>query len=311
MSTYTSPKNNGLHERIEPPSSSSDKAITQPPKKRGLGCSCIFGFIGILIILLVVGWAFFIPKVRSNLLILGIDSRENSNLGRSDTIILATIDPLKPYIGMLSIPRDLWVVIPNYGPNRINTAHFFGEADLPGSGPQTAMATVRATFGVDVDYYLRLNHVGFLDLIDHLGGIDIALEQSVLGLSPGINHLTGEQALALVRDRSSSDDFFRMQQGQIFIKAFLNKMILTFVNPMNWPKIPTTIKIITKNVDSNLPLRLLPQYGYTLLMVGFSDIDTRIINRDMVNPFITSGGANVLEPNWEKINPVLMEMFGQ
>lgn len=256
-------------------------------------------------------WIFFATKGRSNVLILGIDSRENSNLGRSDTIILTTLDLSQPYIGMLSIPRDLWVTVPDYGPNRINTAHFFGEADLPGSGPEKAMTTVRTNFGVDVDYYLRINHVGFLYLIDHLGGIDIELEKPALGLNSGTNHLTGEQALALVRNRAGSDDFSRMQQGQIFIKALLKEIFSLFVNPVNWPKVPETVAIINNNMDSNIPLWILPKYAYALLRVGFDQIDNRIISRDMVMPFTTSGGAAVLEPNWDKINPVLLEMFGQ
>lgn len=303
--------NNPSHHDDAQPERLPNLASAKTHRERRPCCSCFLVNVSIFLILAILGWIFFVTKGRSNILILGIDSRENSNLGRSDTIILTTIDPSRPYIGMLSIPRDLWVTVPEYGPNRINTAHFFGEADLLGSGPEKAMTTVRSNFGVDVDYYLRLNHVGFLFLIDYLGGIDIELEDPVLGLNSGINHLTGEQALALVRDRSESDDFSRMQQGQIFVRAFLNQMISIFINPVNWPKIPETVAIITNNMDSNIPIWLLPQYGYTLLRVGFDQIDARVLGRDLVIPFTTSGGAAVLEPNWDKINPVLLEMFGQ
>ena len=303
--------NNLSNNRVDQSSRLPNLNQDQGLRKRKPCCSCFLVSMTIFLGLVILGWLFFATKGRSNILILGIDSRENSNLGRSDTNILTTIDPSQPYIGMLSIPRDLWVNVPGYGQNRINTAHFFAEADLPGSGPEKAMETVRSNFGVDVDYYLRINLVGFLYLIDHLGGIDIVLEKPVLGLNSGTNHLTGEQALALVRDRSGSDDFSRMQQGQVFIKAFINKMVSMVFNPVNWPKIPTTLAIINDNMDSNIPLWIIPHYTFTLLRVGFDNIDTRIIGRDMVIPFTTSGGAAVLEPNWDKINPILLEMFGQ
>ena len=97
-------------------------------------------------LLIIAGLAvyFFFP-LRSNVLPLGADRTEGSEAyGRTDTMILSTIVPLKPYVGMLSIPRDLWVPIPGHGENRINTAHFFAELkeEKPGSGPQAALAVV-------------------------------------------------------------------------------------------------------------------------------------------------------------------------
>ena len=104
----------------------------------------------------------FIP-VRTNILLLGIDrSPVGTNLGRSDTMILTTIVPPQPYVGMLSIPRDLWVSIPGNGENRINTAHFFAETEKTGSGPAAAVRTIHENFGVDVDAYVRFNFEGLI-----------------------------------------------------------------------------------------------------------------------------------------------------
>jgi len=119
---------------------------------------------------------------------------------------LMTFIPKEPYVGMLSIPRDLWVVIPEYGANRINTAHFFAEADQPGSGPAAAMETVRTNFGVDVHYYLRLHHIAFLELVDGLGGIDVVFSEARSGYPAGTHHLNGggaeraAGALGVVKD---------------------------------------------------------------------------------------------------------------
>ena len=311
MITQPNHQENQVLSRSEIPNPVPNRQMAERPRKRNTYCSSCFLVLSLFVILTILGLVFFVSPGRTNVLVLGIDSRENSNLGRSDTIILTTIDPSQPYIGMLSIPRDLWVLVPDHGPDRINTAHFYGEAEQVNSGPEKTMETIRSNFGVDVHYFVRLNHVGFLDLIDHLGGIDVVIDQPIMGLSPGINHLTGEEALALVRNRSGSDDFSRMQQGQIFIKAFLNKMIAQFINPANWSQIPETIRLVNQNTDSNVPIWLFPQYGVTIIRVGFDNIDSRIIGRDMVSPFVTSGGAAVLDPIWEKINPMLMDMFGQ
>ncbi len=245
---------------------------------------------------------------RTNILLIGIDARpKEGNLGRTDTMILATFQPLRPYVGLLSIPRDLWVNVPGYGENRINTAHFFAEAAKAGSGPAAAMDVVHQNFGVNMDYYVRLHFNGFKDIVDALGGVDVTLPTDMSGYKAGTYHLDGTKALALVRDRETSDDFFRMSRGQLFIKSMLKQVL----NPINWPRLPAVFLAATQAVDTNLPVWQWPRLAFALLRVGPQGIDARIISREMVNPFVTSGGADVLAPNWGAINPVLMEMFGQ
>jgi LCP family protein required for cell wall assembly len=278
------------------------------PRRRRPGCCCGMILLGGILMILLIIWVYAAAPGRTNILILGLDSRElGSNLGRSDTMILTTILPSEPYVGMLSMPRDLWVTIPNYGANRINAAHFLAEADQPGSGPMVAMDTVRTNFGVDVDYFVRVRFDSFLDLVDALGGVEIELPRPMSGYTEGSHHLDGEQALAFVRDRAGSDDFFRMERGQIFLKALI-KRFLSFSGVRN---LPQTIGIIAQMVDTDVPFWLWPRVGIAFLRVGPEGIDNRIISREMVNPFTTEGGAQVLAPNWAEINPVLMEIFGQ
>jgi LCP family protein required for cell wall assembly len=210
-------------------------------------------------------------------------------------------------VGVLSIPRDLWVKVPGYGENRINTAHFFAEAAQAGSGPAAAMDVVRQNFGVNVDYYVRMHFNGFIEIVDALGGVDVTLPTAMSGYTAGTYHLDGTKALALVRDRETSDDFFRMGRGQMLLEA-LTKQVL---RPTSWPRLPAAFVATSQAVDTNVPVWQWPRLAFAILRVGTSGIDTRIISRDMVTPFITSGGADVLAPNWGAINPVLKEMFGQ
>ena len=276
-------------------------ARTSRPKKRG---SAIF--LGLLLGIAIS--IYLLMPLRTNILILGIDrSPEGSALARTDTMILTTVIPQDATIGMLSIPRDLWVQLPDGQSNRINTAHFFAENIEPGSGPDSAKEVVERNFGVDVHYYVRFQFDEFVAFVDALGGIPIEFQESTAGYSPGDYILNGEQALAFVRDRMGTDDFFRMSHGQLFIKALLGHLI----KPANWTRTPAAILSLIAALDTDLPIGLWPRIGFTVLRTGADGLDFRMITREMASGFVTQSGAQVLAPDWSKINPVLLEMFGQ
>src|SRR5512138_2671499 len=87
-----------------------------------------------IILLGALALVYFLGPLRTNILLLGTDdSPERGALGRTATIILTTIIPTRPYLGMLSIPRDLWVNVPGVGEQRINTAYFYAEAGENGA----------------------------------------------------------------------------------------------------------------------------------------------------------------------------------
>ena len=298
-------------EETRPQRSAPDLAAFQPipmsrvekrkARNKQLRRAFVFGVIALILL-------YFFAPIRTNLLLLGTDDSPNrGSLGRTDTIILTTVLPLKPYVGMLGIPRDLWVNIPNVGEQRINTAYFFAEAESPGSGAQAAVTSVSTIFGVTVDYYLVIHMTGLVEIVDLLDGIDIQLEKPMGGLAAGEHHLNGEALLAFVRERYSASDFSRMQQGQIVISAMLKKLL----SPTNWGKIPELLITLPQVVENNTPLWQYPRLGFALLRANFIGIDSRTIEHEMVTPFVTSGGAQVLLPNWAAINPVLLEIFGE
>jgi LCP family protein required for cell wall assembly len=277
------------------------------PKKRKSGCGCAFWGLLFPILAILVGFLLF--PYRTNVLILGVDrSPEGTFVGRTDTIMMLSVIPLKPDVNLLSIPRDLWVNIPNYGENRINTAHFFAEADLPGSGPEAAMQTIRSNFGLTVNYYVRFDFEGFKDVVNAMGGITIEIPEPMSGFNPGTYTLDGDQALAFARDRQGSDDFFRMQRGQMLIQAAIKRMI----NPASWPRIPGIITTGLSAIDTNIPFFELPRIGVALVRAILADgINSQTISREMVFPTTTNEGASILIPNWEMINPLLLEMFNE
>jgi LCP family protein required for cell wall assembly len=277
----------------------------RPRRRRRSGCGCIVALLPLLFVFLV----YLLLPLRTNVLILGLDSRSDEGVvSRTDTNIILSVIPLQPEVNMLSIPRDLWVDIPYFGENRINTAHFFAEANQADSGPAMAMETVRQNFGLTIDYYVRLRFDGFKDIVDAMGGINLELSEPMSGYEAGKHHLNGEEALAFVRDRKGTDDFYRMERGQMMVVSAVKRMM----NPLVWFRLPWIIGAVTDSIDTDIPVWEMPRLGVAVIRGVISGkLDNRTITREMVTPITTADGAAVLVPNWQAINPVLMELFGE
>jgi len=291
-----------VNREFDPLADTQPTQIKRLPRRKRSSALILGLVLGIAIAL------YLLAPIRTNTLILGIDrAPEGTFLSRTDTMILTTIIPLEPYVGGLSIPRDLWVQLPNGQSDRINTAHFFAESLEPGTGPEAAKQVVMDNFGVDVHHYIRFQFTGFKEYIDDLGGIPIHLEEPTAGYAAGDYVLNGEQALAFVRDRQGTDDFFRMNHGQLFLKAMLSYL----TKPVNWIDLVKAFPALVRSVDTDVPIWLWPKLGVALLRAGQDGLDLRSISREMAQGFTTDQGAQVLAPNWSLINPVLLEMFGQ
>lgn len=256
---------------------------------------------------LLVFMLFFTP-FRTTVLVLGIDRPpEGTWTGRSDTMILASLPPFLPQVAMLSIPRDLWVTVPGHGENRINTAHYFAELAEPGTGMKAADQVVETNLGVNVNYVIRIKFDGFVKIIDAMGGVDIDLPVDMSGLTAGSHRLDGTQALRFARDRAGSDDFFRQQRGQMVIVAALKSML----NPEKWIRIPAVAVAVLQSVQTNIPIWAYPRLMYAALFSAAFGFDAHTLDREMVTPWTTDAGAMVLLPNWDKINPLLLQLFNQ
>ncbi len=165
------------------------------------------------------------------LLLLGTDRRPDEapdDYPRTDAMMLVRIDPKQQRIALLSMPRDLWVEIPGYWYNRINTAYQTGETYAPGSGMQLAAQTVSNVFQIRVDYVVMINFQGFIGLIDTIGGVTIDVEKELYDARyptmdygymeahflPGPQHMDGQTALIYSRIRHPDSDFMRIQRQQ-------------------------------------------------------------------------------------------------
>jgi polyisoprenyl-teichoic acid--peptidoglycan teichoic acid transferase len=270
-------------------------------------------------------WRQSAAQPRTNVLILGLDRRpEDGYIVRSDVIMLLTCYPSGPRIGVISIPRDLYVGIPGYGAGRINTAYFWGEAygaqtRAEGGGPALAMQAVTQNFGVPVHHYVRVDFEGFRAIVDAVGGIDIFVEEPIVDnayptddygvtrieIPAGLQRMDGEMALRYARSRSHSSDFDRLgHQQQIFI-ALLRRIFDTEI----WPDLPSIYQVVMDNVDTDLTFEEIILLAPTLYRVGPDGIELREIGREMADPWIAPTGANVLLPRWDTINPVMQDLF--
>lgn len=158
-------------------------------------------------------------KEPFNILLLGSDSRTASIEGRSDAIILIHIDPRGQSAYAISIPRDSRVTIPGHGKNKINAAMSYG-------GPKLAVKTIENLGNIKIQYYAVTTFLGFANMIDRLGGVQITLEKSIndpwsgADLQAGSQKLTGNQALAFCRSRHIPEgDFARAAHQQDLIMA--------------------------------------------------------------------------------------------
>jgi LCP family protein required for cell wall assembly len=263
-------------------------------------------------------WAASRPRLT--ILILGLDRRpEQGTAVRSDTMMLLTVNPPAPRAALLSIPRDLYVEIPGYGLNRVNTAHFWGENAAAGGGPALAMHTLAQNLGVPVQRYVRVDFEGFRAIVDAVGGIDVVVPQAIVDneyptddygtirieIPAGPQHMDGETALRYVRSRHGSTDFDRAARQQQVLLALAQRVL----QPEAWPSLPTVYRAVLDHTDTDLTFGDMLVLATTLRRAGPESIEHRVIDQDMTQPWTTPDGAAVLLPRWELVYPLVQELF--
>lgn len=260
---------------------------------------------------------------RVTILLLGLDYRDweaNSGAPRSDTMLLVTFDPISNQAGMLSIPRDLWVEIPGFGYNRINTAYMFGEAyRLPGGGPGLAIQTVENLIGVPIQYYAVVDFFTFERLIDEIGGIDVEVKERIkispIGrlsrwLDPKPYHLDGAEALAYARVRKyGGGDFGRAERQQQVALAVIDRVVGFDMIPTLVTKAPTLYQQLSEGIRTNMSLEQMVSLGWLAVQVPRENIRQGVIAPpNMVGFHTRPDGASVLRPVPDQIR-ILRDMI--
>ncbi|MDM8098787.1 LCP family protein [Oceanobacillus oncorhynchi] len=193
-----------------------------------------------------------------NILLLGVDERDG-DVGRSDTMILLSLNPRTDSMLMLSIPRDTYVNISDRGMDKINHAYAFGEAAQTGGGTELSVETVEEAFDLPIHSYVRVNMEGFQQGIDALGGVTVqnstAFSQDGHDFSEGNLTLNGEEALSYIRMRKedSRGDMGRNERQRNVIVAAMDEA----ASFSSITKAGNILDILGNNVQTDLDMKRL------------------------------------------------------
>lgn len=254
-------------------------------------------------------------KDKSTIMIMGVDARED-DVGRSDTLMIAAVDPKRNQASLLSVPRDTRVKIAGHGWDKINAAYAYGSAKsgILG-GEKLAQRTVEDFLGVNIDHYVVIDTHAFQKIIDAIGGIDIDVEKRmyyedpwdddgglVIDLRPGKQHMDGKTAVTYVRYRDEEGDIGRIKRQQKFMKACMDKV----TSPAIIPKLPTVIKEVMSSVKTDLSFRQLLEFAGTLKEAQKNGLKTEMVPG---RPLYISGVSYWI-PDVEKLRTTLAETLG-
>jgi polyisoprenyl-teichoic acid--peptidoglycan teichoic acid transferase len=245
-----------------------------------------------------------------NILLLGLDTRDPKQFGggRTDSIIIVTLDAVNREIKLTSIMRDTLISIPGHGMNRINTVFGF-------CGPDVAAQTVTQYFGVKIDYYAVVNFWAVADIIDSLGGVTIDVKPaevgdlnnnldeinkySINGESPhvkssGLQVLDGKQAVGYMRIRHiGAADFERTQRQRSVLEAIAGE-------DLSLPSILKIIKDLPNNLRTNIGMSEMVSLAETAYALRSAPVKQFRIPMDGSYKFNRYLGMSVLIVDFEK-----------
>lgn len=269
---------------------------------------------------------------RINILLLGSDNDEKFFAPLAQTDIVVTIDPATNYVGMLSIPRDLWINVPGQGQHKLDEAFAYGwqyvhQGPTPFSNAVgLSIATIEQDFGIPITHYAWVGLNGFIKVIDTAGGVDIDAMHPMtddiypndvntndpygykrLYIAPGPQHMDGLHALEYVRTRHSDlvGDFGRSARQQQVLSQLKTKLAT--------PGIINQLPELTKDLDGYVKTDMdLP--GIINLMGFARNIDPNKVDRLVLSPpystsFTAPNGADAFKPVCGLILPQIARMF--
>ena len=268
---------------------------------------------------------------RVNILLLGMGGPGHDGPYLTDTNIVVSIKPSTKEVALLSVPRDLGVILPDSGLTKINHANSYGESKTAGQGGEYARIIFAKTLNTDIPYYVRIDFKAFTDIIDTVGGVDINVEKAfsdymfpgpdnsyqTIEFTAGPQLMNGTRALEYARSRHGTNgegsDFARSKRQQQVITALKEKLLAfgTYTNPVKLQKIISTLSgHITTNLDFG-------QIMYLAALGRELQNNPRSLTLDnSINGFLTSTNSPtsgyLLLPktgNFDEINTAFVNIF--
>jgi polyisoprenyl-teichoic acid--peptidoglycan teichoic acid transferase len=272
-----------------------------------------------------------IPKdgERINVLLVGVDKLPDRSASLTDTMIVASLDPVGKSVSMVSLPRDM-VNVPLgngdvYGP-KLNSLLSFAERNpksFPEGGMRTLEDAVGTLLGIPIHYYARIDFIGFIAMVDAVGGVDIdvkrplkakrydgyGLETTGFRLTKGTHHLTGAEALAYARIRKGAGetDFTRAARQQDVIVALRSSV--SSGGSLFW-KLPTLLDAVANTIRTDVPTTRLPELAAIVDEVRSRDVVRVVIGHPLVGSANTKYGSSLV-PKIDKIRAVAARLFSE
>lgn len=238
-----------------------------------------------------------------NILLVGQDRRPGQGRQRSDSMILCSYNPENNQLSMISFLRDLYVQIPGYSDNRLNSAYVFGGFPL-------LKETLYLNFGVTVDGCFEVDFNGFTGVIDSIGGVDISLSEAEAaivggGATAGMNHLNGEQALTYARIRYIDSDFNRTARQRNVINSAIGKLRNCSVKQL-MSLLDTVLPLITTDMSNMDITSLALRYAPSLPSI---QVSSHYVPGEGCYQYAKIRGMSVLVPDLKKVRTALREQY--
>lgn len=241
-----------------------------------------------------------------NILVLGADVRPGRWMPRTDSIMVIALDHKNDQVGIVSIPRDLYVDIPGWGMDRINAAAYAGDQNkYPGGGPALARRVVEEAVGIPTQHYVLIRMEGLVRLVDAVGGVTVTLECPLYERTPdpknpeqtitwtlpaGEVFLDGPTAMKFATYRYIESDFGRVRRQQQLIWAIRNRALSANLIP-RIPELWAALKDTFKTDLNLLDIIRLAKLGIDL---DPRNVHGTVLDRDIVENYTTPGGGAVL-----------------
>lgn len=214
----------------------------------------------------------------THVMIMGVDSRKD-DVGRSDTLMVTSIDQTAEKAALLSIPRDTRVAIDGHGYDKINHAYAYG-------GHELTQKSLETLLGVPMDHYIIIDTKAFERIIDAIGGVDINVEKRmhyedpwddngglVIDLYPGEQHMDGKKAIQYVRYRDGEGDIGRIGRQQKFMKAVMAQVL----SPEILPRLPDIVKEVSSAVKTDMSVTELLSFAKQMKTFQANGLETQMV----------------------------------
>ncbi|MES2210111.1 MAG: LCP family protein [Chloroflexota bacterium] len=246
------------------------------------------------------------PNERVNILLVGVDSFPGRTEKLTDTLMVVSIDPIGRTVSMISMPRDI-VMVPlgngdDFGP-KINSLMSYADRhpkDFPEGGMRTLEQAIGTMLGIRIDYYARIDFIGFVQLIDSVGGVDVNVTRAFYdpkydglgvneanvqgwGVEVGPQHFNGYEALAYARSRYAlgESDFTRAARQQEILLALRTRLMSAGSLLSN---VPSMLAALGDLLTSDLPTSRLPDLAAIADELGPDSIYRMVLGHPLVLP---------------------------